>query len=194
MKNLTIALAAVAALTLGAVADARERGHRKGVERHGPAPMEHRGNPRKFQHALNRRQARQRNRIRDGWHRGQLNPRQVTRLRRDQKRIAKLERRFGADGHYTRHERRVLNHALDRSGKRIGRMKHGEPRRWNRHHRYYRWHRSAQRHWHPHRGPALRRHPVVEKHVYPIYQEAPSHSLGVDVETKDFRFSVNKSG
>ena len=188
MKNLTIALAAVAALAMSAVVDARDRGHRKGVERHGPAPMEHRGNPRKFQHALDHRQARQRSRIRQGWHRGQLNPHQVTKLKRDQRRIRKMERRFGADGHYTRHERRTLNHALDRSGKRIWRMKGGHKRHWKGHRRYYRWHRAKRPHWHP------RYHRRIEQHVYPVYQEAPSRSLGVDVETKDFRFRVNKSG
>jgi hypothetical protein len=128
MKNYTIVFAVIAALTLGAfgTAQAREHGARKGRQ----AAMQHRAGPRKFQRGVDRRQANQRARIKQGWRSGDLNRKQVARLRKNQRQIGKMERRFGADGHYNRHERRIIKHKLDRASKRIWRMKgrHYRPR------------------------------------------------------------------
>ena len=72
------------------------------------------------------RQAAQRERIRDGVHSGALTRGEAQRLRRQQRRIRRLEERFAQDGHLSRHERRKLNRALDRSSRRIARAKHND--------------------------------------------------------------------
>jgi hypothetical protein len=68
MRNVSIALTVIAALTLGALgtAEAQNKGRRDGAHIPSPAPMQHRASPRKFQHALDRRQARQHARRRVG--------------------------------------------------------------------------------------------------------------------------------
>lgn len=194
MKNFAIVIAAIAALVMGPLssADAQGKGRRDGAQRQRHANVQHRAGPRKFQHAVDRRQAGQRGRIKQGWQAGNLSGREVSRLRRDQRRIGKLERRFGADGHYTRHERRVLKGALDHSSKRIWRMKHNRHgwkrgRGWKHGHRKHRrYHRRFNRGygWRPHNYRHVPR-------AYPVYEEAsPSSSHGLEVETEDFRFKV----
>ena len=75
-----------------------------------------------------------------------------------------------------------------RSSKRIWRMKgkhHRAKRGYGRHGRFHRgFHRGF-------RQP--RRHYPHAYRIYPVYEQPPSRSLGIDVETKDFRFSVNRS-
>jgi len=191
MKNSAISLAVLAALTLGALdaAEAQNKGRRHGAQKQQHTSVQQRASQRKFQHAVDRRQARQHARIRQGWHSGRLNRRQVARLHGNHKRISKMERRFGADGHYTRNERRLMSRALDRSSKRIWRIKGNRyrPKPGYRKHRHF--HRRGFR---PHRH-----HRRVYR-VYPRYKHFPGHSLGhslgLDVEAKDFRISVNKSG
>ena len=125
MRKVSIALTVIAALTLGALgtAEAQNKGRRDGVHKQSPTSMQHRASPRKFQHTVDRRQARQHGRTRQGWQSGRLNRKQVARLRTNQKHINKMGRRFRADGHYPRHERRRMGRALDRSSKRIWCMK-----------------------------------------------------------------------
>jgi hypothetical protein len=125
MKNFHFALAVIAALTLGALetAEAQNEGRRHGAHKHKHTSLQHRASRRKFQHAVDRRQARQHVRIRQGWQSGRLIRRQVARWHRDQKRIVRMERRFGGDGQYSRNERGLMRRALDRSSKRIWRMK-----------------------------------------------------------------------
>lgn len=204
MKKFSLALAALAALMLGATgfAEARDRGAGHGAKQHRPAQIQHRAGQRGFERRVDGRQMRQRARIREGVASGSLNRHQAARLRKDQRRVRAMERRFAVDGRFDRRERRVLDHALDRSSKRIWRMKgkhYGEhrghrpgfrPRDGWRGKGHYRGHgRHFRRHHH--RRHHHRRH--VE-YVYPVYDDTPAHSLGVDIETKDFRFSVNKSG
>lgn len=193
MKNFPIAAAVIAALMLGAAsaADARDRGARRGVEKQTHVPQ--RASHREFQRSVDRRQARQRGRIRHGARSGRLSPGQVARLRDKQKHIRLMERHFRADGRYNRQERRTLNHALHGSSKRIWRMK---GKRYGRRGAYkpkYRVKRDFRRRGHyrnHHRG----HHGHRVEYVYPVYDEAPAESLGLDIETKDFRFRVNKSG
>lgn len=205
MKKLPIVLAAVAALTLGAVgsAEARDRGAGHGAQKQRHGVMQHRAGPRGFQRNVDRRQARQHGRIRQGAVSGRLNRGQVARLRGKQKHIRVMERHFGADGRYDRQERRILNHALDRSSKRIWRMKgqrHGKYGHGRYGHGRYgayapKYRVKPRRRGHRHfRGHHPRRHHRHVEHVYPVYDASPAHSLGLDIETKDFRFSVNKSG
>ena len=83
-----------------------------------------------FEDRLDRRQSRQRERIRDGWDSGDLTRRELKRLRKDQHKIARVERRFGEDGRYTREERHKLNRLLGRSSDRIQRAKHNGREQW----------------------------------------------------------------
>lgn len=202
MKHFAIALATIAALALGvsAGADARDKGRRDGAYPQRHASGQQHAHPSKFQHAVDRRQAGQRARIREGWQSGNLNRHEISRLGRDQARIGRLERRFGADGRYTRHERRALKGALDHSSKRIWRMKHNR-HGWKHGHgkRYghYKHHRHHKRFRHGYRPPGHRRH-HHRRHrpwAYPVYLEAsPGYSRGLEVETEEFRFKVYGSG
>lgn len=183
MKIHTIVIAVIAALAVSAFGTAQARDH--GARSNRQAAMQHRAGPQKFQHRIDRRQATQRARIKQGWRSGDLNRKQVARLRKDQRKIGKLERRFGADGHYNRYERRIIRHKLDRASKRIWRMR-------GKHHRPRAGYRKHRRFAHSYRRPYAH-HPRVHR-LYPVYEEAPARSLGVDIETEAFRFSVNKSG
>lgn len=72
---------------------------------------------------VERRLSNQRERIRGGVRNGDLNHRELKRLRGDQHKIARMDRRFGSDGRYTKRERRKLNHALDRASYRVHRAR-----------------------------------------------------------------------
>lgn len=174
MRNVSIALTVIAALTLGALAtaEAQNKGRRDGAHKQRSASMQHRLSPRKLQHAVGRRQARQHARIRQGWQSGRLNRKQVARLHRNQKHINKMQRRFRADGHYPRHQRRRMGRALDRSSKRIWRIK-GNRYRANpgyRKHRYF--HGGFRR---------PRRHQRHVYRVYPVYGRPPSYSFRLEI-------------
>jgi hypothetical protein len=200
MKNFAIALATIAALTLGAfsTADAQGKGRRDGAARQRHATVQHRAGSRNFQRGVDRRQGIQRGRIRQGARAGNLNRHEVSRLRRDQRRIGKMERRFGADGRYSRHERRALKSALDRSSKRIWRMKHNRPGRNHGYGKHRRYHKPF--HWRHHKrfGHGYgwkRRHFRQVPYPVPVYQEvSPGPSRGLEVETEDFRFKVYGEG
>jgi hypothetical protein len=93
------------------------RAERRGDDR---ARAEHRG----FDNRVDRRLSNQRARTRAGWENGDLTRRELKRVRKDQHKIARMDRRFGSDGRYTGHERRKLNKALDRASHRVYRAKH----------------------------------------------------------------------
>lgn len=143
MKNYTMALAVIGALTLGGPgpAEARDKGQGHGVQMQTQAAMQHRAGSRNEQHATHR-------------------PRVKQYARALHKRV----------------------HA--RASKRIWRMKarhyRAKPGYWH--------HRRLQ---HSFRGPHHRGHQVDR--AYPVYEDSTGHSLGVDIETEGFRFSVNKS-
>ncbi len=79
-----------------------------------------------YRHYLDKRQARQQRRIEQGWHSGELTRKELKRLRKNQRRIARLERRFASDGHFSRKERRAMTEALDEASSRIYRKKHND--------------------------------------------------------------------
>ena len=54
---------------------------------------------------------------------GEVTHRELKRIRKDQRKIARMDRRFGGDGRYTKRERRKLNSALDRASRRVYRVK-----------------------------------------------------------------------
>ena len=120
MNRLNGFLAIIVAGTLGmsAAAQARGYGHDGAYGYHVP---QHR-----FENRVDRRQARQWDRIQDGIDRGELSRREVRRLMRSQRRIARMEDRFIRDGYISPRERRKLERALDRTSKRIKRAKHND--------------------------------------------------------------------
>jgi hypothetical protein len=73
---------------------------------------------------IDRREARQQNRIYQGVGSGSLTPKETYRLERRQANIRAQEAQFKADGNLTRRERTVLNNRLDRSSRAIYRAKH----------------------------------------------------------------------
>jgi hypothetical protein len=79
-----------------------------------------------FENRVDRRLSNQKSRIRDGWKSGQLSRGEFRQLRRDQKKVARMDRRFGSDGRYTKTERQRLNKALDRTSKRVRRAKNND--------------------------------------------------------------------
>ena len=72
------------------------------------------------------RQERQWRRIKQGVRSGELNRKEVKKLKRQQRKIAGLERSFFDDGRLSRKERRVLMDRLDAASERIYRLKHND--------------------------------------------------------------------
>lgn len=83
-----------------------------------------------FARQLERRQTRQRARIRRGWRNGELTAKEHRRLKREQRRIAQLAHRFDEDGHYSRKERHILREELDRASEHIYRKRHNARTRY----------------------------------------------------------------
>ena len=73
---------------------------------------------------IDRREARQRERIAEGRMSGQLTRGERARLNAGQRHVYRMERRAGRDGFYTRHERMRIERAQDRQNRRIYRLKH----------------------------------------------------------------------
>lgn len=130
------------------------------------------------------RQQVQRERIRDGIASGALDRGEIKRLRKDQRRINRLEERLGADGHYSRRDRRALDRALDRSGKHIARARHGRRGGYGGH----RGHRRGAR-------------PVTEIHHHyeaapeaEVVESAPAYSRSLEVDLDGVRVIWSTSG
>jgi len=137
MKSHSNLLAIVTAglLGLSAAAQADGFGHGGGYR---SDTLQHR-----FERQVDRRQVRQWDRIQDGIDSGELSRGESRRLIRDQRRIARMEKRFERDGYYSPRERRTLERALDRTSQRIKRAKHNDRRV----HGYDRgWHGGHHRH------------------------------------------------
>ncbi|MDJ0739346.1 MAG: hypothetical protein QNJ91_06495 [Gammaproteobacteria bacterium] len=79
-----------------------------------------------FGHRLEQRLDRQHYRIKQGVRSGELTRKEAKRLRRQQRHIAKLERRFYRDGYLDHHERRALRRKLNAASDRIYRLKHND--------------------------------------------------------------------
>jgi len=73
---------------------------------------------------IDRREARQRERILDGRMNGQLTRGERARLNAGQRHVYRMERRAGRDGVYTARERRRIERAQDRQNRRIWRLEH----------------------------------------------------------------------
>ncbi len=73
---------------------------------------------------IDRREARQHSRIRDGVRCDQLTRAEVRHLRRGQRHVHRMELRAKRDGQVSRRERYQMHRALDRQGRAIYRLKH----------------------------------------------------------------------
>ena len=95
------------------------------------------GHHRDFDHYgwINSRQEKQHWSIDKGAHKGQLTHHEERKLRRQQNKIAKLERRFLRDGWLSRKEHHILEDRLDHASERIHDFKHNY--RVNRHRHSY---------------------------------------------------------
>lgn len=142
---------------------------------------------------VDKRQANQRKRIRNGRESGALTRGEVKRLRRDQKKISRLERRFEKDGRIDKRERRILNKAQNRAGNRIFESKHNDRNRgyrggWGQ--RRHQGHRRPYRGWQRH-GYQGHLHPQVEELV--SYTPSASSSLALDLQFEGFSVGLSKS-
>ncbi len=73
---------------------------------------------------IDQREANQQRRINQGVRSGSLSPRETYRLQRQQANLNAQESRFKSDGRFTRRERSIVRHRLDRSSRAIYRAKH----------------------------------------------------------------------
>lgn len=73
---------------------------------------------------VDRREARQHMRIREGVRSGQLTPREAARLRAGQVHVHRMERRAKSDGRVTLRERARLERAQNRQSRHIALLKH----------------------------------------------------------------------
>ena len=84
---------------------------------------------------VERRMDKQHRRIKQGVRSGELTRYETRKLRKQQRRIAKMKYRFMYDGYLNRHESRKLQYKLDAASDRIYRFKHNHKTRgYRRHH------------------------------------------------------------
>jgi len=95
---------------------------------------------------VDRRQDKQRARIVQGRHSGELTRGEAHRLKKQQKKINRMERRFSRDGYLSARERYRLERAQDRASRRIARLKHNDVYRGSGH-RYAYGRSSYKRRW-----------------------------------------------
>ena len=139
MKKLSYTLAIIVAGTLGltTLTQARDYGH---AGAYGRSTPQHR-----IEDRVDRRQAKQWDRINNGIDSGDLSRREAKRLLKNQRKIARMEHRFERDGYYSPRERRIMERALDRASHRIKRAKHNDHGRPYGH-RNRAWHGDSRRH------------------------------------------------
>ena len=75
---------------------------------------------------VDRRQAKQRARIAQGRRTGELSRTELRRLKRQQQKISRMERRFSSDGYLSDRERHRLERVQDRASRLIARLKHND--------------------------------------------------------------------
>ena len=100
----------------------------------------------RFESRVERRQDNQLSRIREGRQSGSLTKREARKLNKNQKKIDRMERRYAKDGRIDKHERRKLTKALERSSRRIYKLKHNDVYRGGRDLTYSRGH-GARGNW-----------------------------------------------
>ncbi len=78
---------------------------------------------------VDRRQAKQKKRIREGVRSGEITQHELHRIREQRREVKWLERHFGKDGYYSRGERKRLRKELDKTSRMIARSKHNDAHR-----------------------------------------------------------------
>lgn len=175
MKNLSYLIAVVIAGTLALSTVAQARGYGANYDRSTP---QHR-----FENHIDRRQARQWDRIKQGIDNGDLSRKEARRLARNQRQIARMEDRFERDGYYSPREKQKLERALNRTGKRIKRAKHSD------HGRPYGGHHHGWRGKH-HRHEA---EPYAYSEPDESYVTASASSTSISAQTDGFSVSWSTS-
>jgi hypothetical protein len=128
----------------------------------------HDGN--RFEQRFEQRLDRQEQRIRHGIRAGKLTHKEARKLEKQQRNIARLERRFERDGHLDRRERQVLRNRLDQASDRIARFKQNDNQRA---HRGHGWRDHGHyEHRYRYRAPAH-----VISPSYFVYDDDPRWSL-----------------
>lgn len=176
-----------------AVTESGQRGGRDstGGRRRGGGAEAQETRPARFADRVDSRQARQHDRIHEGRADGTLTRGETRQLRRDQKEISRLERRFGHDGRIDKRERRILNDAQDRASRRIYRAKHND---FNRGHRGWReqrhpGHGHYQKWWrHGHRA-----HVRLHQEEQVAYSPSSSSTLALDLQFENFSVGLSRS-
>ncbi|MGB0723505.1 MAG: hypothetical protein ACPGU7_14030 [Gammaproteobacteria bacterium] len=183
------------------------RGDRPNARGEGRAASERRGAVSaegRFANRVDNRQDRQKARVRNGLREGEITRGEFAKLRQDQQRIRKAERRFESDGIYSKRERRVMERLQDKASRNIKRAKSndrfpgyrdGYTGRYNAHPGKKGWGRDAYRHdRHPSWGRGrYERTSAAEPEVYEV-QPGSSYSHGVEVEFEGVHVVWNRSG
>jgi hypothetical protein len=87
----------------------------------------------RWRYETDKRQAKHSDLIREGRRNGSLTFWEAYRLRREQSRIAQLERAYKSDGHFGRNERRAVRYAQDSAAQHIFSQRNdGQVRWWRR--------------------------------------------------------------
>ena len=120
--------------------DTRDRENRGDRSDAGSAYVSGGGSTARFESRMDRRQENQLSRIREGRQSGSLTKREAQKLKKNQKKIDRIERRYAKDGRINKQERRKLTKALERSSSRIYRLKHNDAYRGSRDLTYSRGH------------------------------------------------------
>ena len=81
---------------------------------------------------------RQQQRIWHGIENGQLTRKQAKALKKQHRKLRRLDRKFGHDGHYSREEKHILHKKLGKANKRIRKFKHDDK------YAYIDWHSGHQ--------------------------------------------------
>ena len=179
MKNLSSVLAIILAGLLGTTTAVQARGYNYGGGYDRGTPQH------RFENRVDRRQTNQWRRINDGIENGELSRREAKRLFRNQKRLARMERRFERDGYYSPRERRKMERALDRASHRIKRAKNNDHYRPYGHgHRRHAWHGDHHVY-------------VYDPYAYEVsddsYVSGSSSSTTISAQTGDFTISWSTS-
>ncbi len=119
---------------------ARDRGNTGDRSDAGRAYVRRDGSAGRFVSRVDRRQDNQQSRIREGRQSGSLTKREARQLNKNRKKIDRMERRYAKDGRIDKHERRKLTKALERSSRRIYKLKHNDVYRGSRDLTYSRGH------------------------------------------------------
>lgn len=96
--------------------------------------------------SFDKRIERQKSRIKQGVKSGELTRKEAKSLRNQQKKIAKLDRKFTSDGKLSKHERHKLKKRLDKASKRIYRLKHNDKIRHGKRDSFKSWHHKHNHH------------------------------------------------